>query len=64
MAEKQSFETAVKKLEKIVKQMESGDLNLEEALTKYEEGMKTANRCMDLLNKTEKKIEMLTLDKD
>lgn len=64
MAKKLTFETAVKKLEEIVKLMESGDLNLEDALKKYEEGMKTANHCLDLLDKTEKKIEMLTLDKE
>jgi exodeoxyribonuclease VII small subunit len=61
---KNSFETALKKLENIVKQMDSGDLALEDAVKKYEAGIKQSKYCMDILDKTEKKISLLKLDKD
>ncbi len=64
MAEKKTFETALGELEKIVKQMEAGDLSLEEAVKKYEAGIQQSNFCLDLLDKTEKKISMLTVDKN
>ncbi|MBN2504101.1 MAG: exodeoxyribonuclease VII small subunit [Bacilli bacterium] len=45
MAEKISFEIALENLDKIVKALESGDLPLDEALAKYQEGMKLAKYC-------------------
>ena len=63
MAKKKTFEAALKELEDIVKQMESGDLTLENAVKKYESGMKQSKYCLDLLDKTEKKISMLTKDR-
>ena len=64
MAKKKTFETALSELEKIVRQMESGDLCLEDAVKKYEAGIKQSKYCLDLLDKTEKKISMLTLEKN
>ncbi len=64
MAKKKNFETALNDLEKIVKQMESGDLSLEDAVKKYESGMKQSKFCLDLLDKTEKKISLIMKDKD
>jgi exodeoxyribonuclease VII small subunit len=64
MAKKKTFETALKELEEIVRQMESGDLNLEDAVKKYESGMKQSKFCLDLLDKTEKKISVLTKDQN
>ncbi len=64
MTKKKSFETALKELEEIVRQMESGDLSLEDSVKKYETGMKTSKFCLDLLDKTEKKITLLTRDPD
>ncbi len=52
MAKKKTFEAALKELEDIVKQMESGDLTLENAVKKYESGMKQSKYCLDLLDKT------------
>ena len=60
MAKKKTFEQALKELETIVKEMESGELPLEEAVKKYEHGVKQSKFCMDLLDKTEKKIMLLT----
>lgn len=61
---KKTFEAALKELEEIVKEMETGDLPLEEAVKKYESGMKQSKYCLDLLDKTEKKIILLTKDGD
>ncbi len=62
MAKTKTFETALKELESIVKEMESGELPLEEAVKKYELGIKQSRFCIDLLDKTEKKISQLTKD--
>ncbi len=64
MARKKTFESALKELEDIVRQMESGELPLEDALKKYELGMKQSRYCLDLLDKIEKKITVLTRDQD
>lgn len=60
MAKKKTFDQALKELEEIVKRMESGDLPLEEAVKQYEAGIKQSKYCLDLLDKTEKKISLLT----
>ncbi len=64
MTQKKSFETALKELEDIVKEMESGELPLEKALQKYETGIKQSRYCLDLLDTIEKKISILTKDVD
>lgn len=61
---KTTFETALKQLESIVKEMESGDLPLEQALKKYETGIEKVRYCMEILDSTEKKITQLTRDLD
>lgn len=60
MEEDIQFEKALEKLEKIVEALESGELSLDEALKRYEEGVKLSRACSKKLNETEKKIEMLT----
>jgi len=62
MAKKKTFEAALKELEEMVKEMESGDLCLEDAVKKYESGIKQSKYCLDLLDKIEKKITLLTKD--
>lgn len=59
---KKTFETSLKQLEEIVREMESGDLTLEQAVKKYETGVSHSKFCLDILDKTEKKINELTLD--
>lgn len=61
---KKTFESALKQLEDIVREMESGELTLEQAVKKYETGIDQTRFCMDILDKTEKKITQLTLGKD
>ena len=59
-----SFEKAMEKLEEIVKKLENGDLELEEALEKFEQGMKYSKYCLDVLDRTEKKITLLMQDEN
>ncbi|MCG8683432.1 MAG: exodeoxyribonuclease VII small subunit [Desulfobacterales bacterium] len=61
---KKTFESALKQLEDIVREMESGDLTLEQAVKKYETGIAQSRFCLDILDKTEKKISQLTKDTD
>ncbi|MCO4792646.1 MAG: exodeoxyribonuclease VII small subunit [Bacteriovoracaceae bacterium] len=61
MAEKksQTFEKQLESLEEIVDLLESGDLNLDDSLKKFEEGVKLFKTCKDKLSKAEKKIAVL-----
>ena len=58
-----NFEEAMKKLEKIVTELESGNFNLDESVLKFEEGIKIAKQCNNMLENEEKKITIL-LEKD
>ncbi len=60
---KQSFEDALKKLESIVEALESGDLPLEEAVKKYEEGMQLSKHCHKLLEDAENVLTKVMNDK-
>ncbi len=53
------FEEALGRLETIVEAMETGDLPLENLLSKYEEGMKLATVCQEKLAEAEVKIRQL-----
>jgi len=53
------FEDALKKLEKIVVDLESGELALDESMKKYEEGISLARICSKKLEAAQKKIEIL-----
>ena len=55
-----SFEQAMKRLEEIVEQMESGDLPLEDLIVRYEEGMKLVKVCQERLASAEHRIEIIT----
>jgi exodeoxyribonuclease VII small subunit len=58
MVEK-SFEQSLKQLEQIVRDLEEGDLPLEKAIKKFEDGIKLSKYCSDKLDETEKKITLL-----
>jgi exodeoxyribonuclease VII small subunit len=67
MSEKQeqdpvSFEAALKELEGIVKQLETGEAKLEESLQLFERGIRLSRFCSQKLEEAEKKIEMLVKD--
>ncbi len=57
------FEEAIKKLEEIAKDLESGELSLDDSVGKFEEGMKLSKTCTKILNDAEKKINIL-IDND
>jgi exodeoxyribonuclease VII small subunit len=54
------FEDALKKLEKIVQDLESGKLSLDDSLKKYEEGVRLSRFCHKTLKEAQKKIQVLT----
>src|SRR5919199_221424 len=54
-----NFETAMDRLEKIVEQMESGELPLEDLIVRYEEGMNLVKICHERLASAEQKIEII-----
>ena len=54
-----NFEESMKMLETIVTELENGNLNLDESVKKFEEGMKMAKQCNNILEETEKKITIL-----
>ena len=60
---KENFEESMKTLETIVTELENGNLNLDESVKKFEEGMKIAKQCNTILENAEKKITIL-LEKD
>jgi exodeoxyribonuclease VII small subunit len=62
MAEKK-FETALARLEEIVKELESGDLPLEQSLKLFEEGIKLSRICNKRLEDAERRVEILLKDK-
>jgi len=59
-----SFEKAMEKLEKIVEELEGGDLSLDSSLKTYEEGVKLAKLCRWKLDTAKEKIEVLTREGD
>lgn len=64
MDEKIKFEEALAELEKIVKKLEQGGLPLEESLTLFERGMKLSKLCFKKLSEAQRKIEILTINKE
>lgn len=60
MAEKkQTFEESMERLERIVEEMEGGELDLEQMISRFEEGQKLIKSCTKKLNEVEKKVEAL-----
>lgn len=59
-----SFEDAMRELEQVVGQLESGNVPLEESIALYERGAALKARCETKLKEAEEKVAKLTLDKD
>jgi len=59
-----SFEEAFAQLEAAVAALQDGQMPLERALNYYEEGMKLAQHCSDLLEKAELRVQQLRIDDD
>ena len=67
MADKKNklkFEEAMQELENIAKELESGKLDLEQSVSKFEEGMELSKECNLLLENAEKRITILLKDGD
>ena len=58
----QNFETSLEDLERIVRELERGDLPLEKSLELFEQGVKLSRACQERLNEAERRIEILTRD--
>jgi exodeoxyribonuclease VII small subunit len=54
------FEASLEELERIVKELEKGDLPLERSLSLFESGMKLSGDCKKILEEAETRVEMLT----
>ena len=61
---KKTFEMAMKQLEQIVHDLETGDLPLEKAIKKFEEGIQISKYCSEKLDESEKKITLLMRDSE
>ena len=55
----EKFEDSMDRLEKIATELESGDLDLDASVKKFEEGMELSKKCNEELQNAEKKITML-----
>lgn len=62
MEENLNFETTIKSLEQIVQELEKGDLNLDESVKRFEDGMALSKKCTKILDEAEKKITILITD--
>lgn len=59
MKKEMNFEQALGKLENIVRTLEVGDVKLEEALKLFEEGSALSKKCLDELDKIQRRLEVL-----
>lgn len=53
MSEKLTFEETIKKLEEVVKQLESKDISLEQSIEKYQEGLKLSKSLYEMIKAAE-----------
>ena len=59
-----NFEDALQELERILTEIEGGEVGLEESLAKYERGTFLIQHCRSVLNGAEKQIELLSKSVD
>lgn len=59
-----SFEESLEKLEAIVAQMEQGDVDLQELMANYSEGIKLSDACLKALDRAEKAMDMIVEEKN
>ncbi|MGI8813217.1 MAG: exodeoxyribonuclease VII small subunit [Pyrinomonadaceae bacterium] len=61
---KKTFEASLAELEEVVRQLENGDLPLEESLKLFEDGVRLSRECRERLAAAERRIEVLMKDSD
>ena len=59
-----SFEENMEELEKVVAELEKGDLNLDDSVSRFEQGIKISKECRKILEEAEKKITILVKKDD
>jgi exodeoxyribonuclease VII small subunit len=59
-----TFEDSLKQLEKIVEQLEKGDLPLEDSIKLFEEGVRLSTACKQELDDAEGKVQILLKQRD
>ena len=57
-----TFEASLEALERIVRQLESGDLPLDKSLELFEQGIRLSRECQERLTQAERRIEILLRD--
>ena len=57
--EEQSFEDLMKRLEEVTTKLEKEELNLDESVTLFEEGMNLSTKCNETLENADKRISIL-----
>lgn len=57
-----SFEEALERLNKVVRELEEGDLPVEKALSLFAEGIELVKRCREILSQAEQRITVLTAE--
>ncbi len=62
MSKPKTFESSLEELEKIVRDLEQGELPLERSLELFEQGVKLSRECQERLNQAERRIEILMRD--
>jgi exodeoxyribonuclease VII small subunit len=63
-AQPATFESSLAALERIVRELERGELPLEKSLELFEEGVRLSRECQERLNEAERRIEVLLQDGD
>jgi exodeoxyribonuclease VII small subunit len=61
---KMNFEESLQKLENIVEQLESGEVELEQSIEKYEEGKDLIENCYSILKNIENRVKKINIDKE
>lgn len=62
--QEKSFESSLEELERIVQQLEGGDLPLDRSLELFEQGVRLSRECQKRLDEAERKIEILLKGSD
>ncbi|MEW6388601.1 MAG: exodeoxyribonuclease VII small subunit [Thermodesulfobacteriota bacterium] len=61
-AKEEKFEAALKRLDEVLEALEHGNLNLEEAMRAFEEGVRLVRFCHQKLDEVERRVELLLKD--
>lgn len=64
MKQEKKFEEMIQELENIAKDLENGELTLDESVSKFEQGIEISKECSKILENAEKRISILIKDND